>query len=239
MTLSWELAEYETPEQWLNETHAPWERMPGETDIQWERFQTYRDLGPGRSITLVASQLETSPATLRRNATLLHWEHRAARWDYHLDEIYRLEVIAHTKDMARRHAKVSEKALTALSLPLETLLARSPEEVAAELESQDIMKLFRLIGDTVKTMPNIMAAERLALGAPTDITRREEKHQVQIDYGDQERLVETLRAVIGTNILNEPGRAGSPGPIIDAEAHEIHPSDTTPETDSLPASTPD
>jgi hypothetical protein len=241
MALSWDLVEDAppTPDEWLNSTHAPWEMMPAENDQQFERFTLFREMGAGRSITQLATKLEMRPAYLYDLSTRFHWQHRAARWDYHLDEIYRREVVEHTKEMARRHAKVSEKALTALSLPLQTILAKDPEEITEALDAQDIMKLFRLIGDTVKTMPSIMAAERLAMGAPTDITRKEEQHRVQIDYGDQERLEETLRAVIGSNILDDALGARSSGPIIDAEIHEVHPDNPPPETDSLPAGTPD
>ena len=239
MALSWELVEETTPDEWHNSTETPWERMPGETDLQFARFVQYRDLGPGRMLATVAKEEGVTAGVLSIQASAGHWAHRAARWDWYLDQVYQHEVAEHTKQMARRHAAMSEKALTALALPIEVLLAKNPEEIRAELDAQDLMKLYNLIGQTVKNMPPMMNTERLAYGAPTDITRRQDEHTIQIDPEDQERLADILKAVIGTNILDDLRGEGITGEIVDAEVYEIHSSDTPPETDSLPARTAD
>lgn len=239
MAVSWELIEEITPDEWLNTTETPWERMPGETDLQFARFVQYRDLGPGRMLSTVAREENVTVGVISVQAASGQWQVRAARYDWHLDQVYQHEVREHTKQMARRHAAMSEKALTALALPIEVLLAKDPQEIIAELDAQDITKLYNLIGQSVKNMPPMMNSERLAYGAPTDITKRQDEHTIQIDPEDQERLADILKAVIGTNILDDLRGEGITGEIVDAEVYEIHSSDTPSETDSLPARTAD
>ncbi len=62
-----------------------WERQPAETDVGFEAFVAYRDLGPKRSQEKVATILGKRSATLGTWAVKNQWVERSCQWDAHID----------------------------------------------------------------------------------------------------------------------------------------------------------
>lgn len=65
----------------LDPDRDPWEQQPGESDLWFARFLSYRDLGRGRTLAKVAQTLARSDSHVRQYAGPHHWTERAAAWD--------------------------------------------------------------------------------------------------------------------------------------------------------------
>ena len=52
-----------------------------ETDKEYRAFQTYMNLGSGRSYAAVAEIVELAPETIQNYADRYEWQKRAAKWD--------------------------------------------------------------------------------------------------------------------------------------------------------------
>jgi len=104
-------------------TDKPWEQLPEESGPAFEAFSTYRDLGPGRTISAVAEKLRKSDSLLRRWKDRWNWRERATAYDSSIAEETRRKAIKDHRDMESRHIRIAmqlqKKALEALNL-LET-----------------------------------------------------------------------------------------------------------------------
>ncbi len=101
-------------------TGKPWEQQPGESGPAFEAFSTYRDLGPGRTVSAVAEKLRKSDSLLRRWKGKWGWQQRAAAYDASIAEEARRKAIKDRRDMENRHIglamQLQKKALEALNL---------------------------------------------------------------------------------------------------------------------------
>lgn len=64
----------------------PWDRQISETDVSFEAFVIYRDLGPGRSLEIVREKLGKSATLIERWSSKHDWGGRVAQWDTFLDQ---------------------------------------------------------------------------------------------------------------------------------------------------------
>lgn len=98
----------------------PWEQQPGESGPAFEAFSTYRDLGPGRTVSAVAEKLRKSDSLLRRWKGKWDWQRRAAAYDASIAEEARRKAIKDHPKMETRHIglamSLQKKALAALKL---------------------------------------------------------------------------------------------------------------------------
>lgn len=62
-----------------NLANFSWERQPGEKQLDFDRFEVYRDAGPSRTIRQVAKKLGLSPSTLPSAEN--SWVDRASAYD--------------------------------------------------------------------------------------------------------------------------------------------------------------
>lgn len=101
-------------------TDKPWEQQPGESGPAFEAFSTYRDLGPGRTVSAVVEKLRKSDSLLRRWKNKWEWQRRAAAYDASIAEEARRKAIKDHRDMEARHVglavQLQKKALEALKL---------------------------------------------------------------------------------------------------------------------------
>lgn len=65
----------------------PWDRQPGEPARAFQQFVLYRDMGPTRSPSRVASSLSLTRQAVQQKATAWAWVNRCAAWDRHLDRL--------------------------------------------------------------------------------------------------------------------------------------------------------
>ncbi|MET8679987.1 hypothetical protein ABZW18_20985 [Streptomyces sp. NPDC004647] len=120
----------------------PWERQSGESPQAFEAFAVYRDLGPTRSVTKVAQELDKSRTLLGRWSKQHAWVMRATAYDREQDRVFLVEQRQARRDIARRHAKLAQAFLGKAIARLQALEPRelTPGEllryfqVAAEIE---------------------------------------------------------------------------------------------------------
>ena len=120
----------------------PWERQSGESVQAFEAFAVYRDLGPARSVTKVARELDKSRALVGRWSRQFAWVVRATAYDREQDRLFLAEQAQARRDIARRHAKLAQAVQSKAVARLQALDPRelSPSEllryiqVAAEIE---------------------------------------------------------------------------------------------------------
>jgi len=147
-----------------------WERLPGETPLQYKRFQSYlqtTDPGTGkRSLERTTRITGTEPRIAVRASSRWHWRVRADLWDRHLETIAMQEYETKKRQSARRQAGVGQK-LQELAMAGTRALLANPERVA-EMSGNEIAKLAD-IGTKI---------ERLANSDPTAIS--EDRGQVKL-----------------------------------------------------------
>lgn len=139
----------------------PWERMTGEPPAAWAAFQTYRDLGQGRTIRKAAEVLGKSPAHLSEYSARFSWPDRAAAWDNELDRLTRADNVKAIRRMRQRHADLGEEALAKAAAALNKI----PDE---DLKPSDIARL----------MDVASRLERIARGDVGDVIEEREGEAV-------------------------------------------------------------
>ncbi len=123
-----------------------WERQGGESVQAFEAFTVYRDLGPARSVTKVARELDKSRALVGRWSRQFAWVMRATAYDREQDRLFLAEQAQARRDIARRHAKLAQAVQSKAVARLQALDPRelSPSEllryiqVAAEIERKAV-----------------------------------------------------------------------------------------------------
>lgn len=66
-------------------TNEPWARRDGETEVAFEAFRVYRDMGKTRNIRSVAQVLGKSNQLISRWSSLHDWVTRSSAFDNHRD----------------------------------------------------------------------------------------------------------------------------------------------------------
>lgn len=142
----------------LGTDREPWDRQNGESNRQYSRFITFRDLGRMRTLKQAVEILhgigDTSVQyrTLMQYAYEYRWTERAEAWDFAQDRLEAARMLALRREAQARHRKIASglmaKAVTAL-----TALQ------ASDMSARDIVAFFKQAVDI----------ETRALGEPTAI----------------------------------------------------------------------
>ena len=131
----------------------PWERQPKESDVAFEAFVTYRDMGTERSHAKVAQKVGKNKGLISRWSRVHGWTARIEAWTDEQDRIVREELVKGITTMRKNHTAIAEqmliKALKALQkLPIEEMTP----------------------GDIAKTVDVAAKLERLSRGEATERT---------------------------------------------------------------------
>lgn len=182
-----------------SEYSEPWNRLPHEGKARFDHFVYYRDLGPSRTFAQTARDIGLAVGSVQSMAKEYNWKDRVLAFDQHEDRIYQIRRQLAIKEMADRHGDLIVETLAGLSLPLKALMERfenDPDQLMADLDKQSTKKLIDLVARTSRLMPNLMSAERLARGMPTEIVQAETTINVkqQIDRDGIADVVATLEA---------------------------------------------
>jgi hypothetical protein len=185
----------------------PWERQPGEHDLQWQAFVVYRDapagrrtlttvyetLNPGRKVGVDAHH---APEPIPTWATQMRWSGRAVAYDIYQDQLYRqylegqrLAARVATADLG---AEMHEKAAEALAAYDAVAYVRVKDRETGEMKV--VQRTNMTISELVKLAEIGVKLQRLALGEQDGDGPRVAVG-VMVQVGDQE-LVEQARAVI-------------------------------------------
>lgn len=219
----------------------PWDRQPGETDAEWRYFQAYRNLGPARTIGRAAESLELTTQTLTNISSKNQWRQRVQAYDYWQDQIFLREQAEYMRTVGRRQAEQASQTLEALMKPVQAILMRMETDPSylADLTAMDVKQLIKLAQASARTLPGIMQAERLAIGAPTQITKHEGTIKHEHRDADPARLAELIGILGESTLLSQLTGEGGVGDFIEAEVIEVDSDESDTETASLPFSTSD
>lgn len=205
----------------------PWGKMDGETDRDYELFAHYLARGLSRTYADTARHHGISQPYVSRVANKNDWPDRVRAWDDYREKIYTSTVIQRTKKMAEDHAGIAAKGIAALSLVFEEILTRAeedPEGHKAELRELNFRGLFTMAEKAARALPNLMGAERLSRGLPTELTadiQVKENRVVVQTTEDLAEVVAGLFEVMDTGADADEGEGE--GEIVDAEVIEDDP----------------
>lgn len=148
----------------------PWERQPGEPSAAFEAFTVYRDLGADRSLAKAGQKLGKATHTLERWSVRWQWVARAQAWETAQDRARLQAQLRAAQAAGLRHAALAEQTLTALSQPVQALLARLRDDPDAleDLASRPVEDLLFLIARCAQAMKPVVEVERLARGLATE-----------------------------------------------------------------------
>ena len=153
----------------------PWGRMATETPRDYDMFSYYRSLGITRQKTQVAEKFGLTRNTIAMAAHKRNWDARCRAWDEKLERIYTTELILGVKEMAAIHAEKARAGIEALSVVFTAIQEQvsDPTELAYlmdEIKTLPIKTQMAMAKGAAQVMPNLMGAERLARGLPTELT---------------------------------------------------------------------
>jgi hypothetical protein len=220
----------------VNPHQMPWEKISGESKYQWALFSHYRDQGIRRSIRVTALWAEKHNLgtkkldTLEKYSNIVRqfqgknrWNDRCFAYDVEQERLYQLARSEAIRDMAERHEVQIEKAINGLMTPIDALTKAIDEdpEFMADLSKTDKKKLISLANLAARTIPSLMAAERLSRGMPTEIVSGVVEHQ-HVTSIDRDQIGEVLAVLGQAGVLNVGSPDSESGNIIDAEVVEVH-----------------
>jgi hypothetical protein len=168
--------------------HQPWGKMDVESERQYELFSYYRSLGRARTQTDVAKHFDVSRAYISKTASDRGWADRIDAWDTYKEQIYAQTVLEGVKEMAVKHAEIARDGIMVLSKPFEVLMQRlESEEGQNDLWEMNLQSLFKLVQKSTQILPNLMNAERLSRGMPTEISEQttHENHTIRLETSDE------------------------------------------------------
>lgn len=216
----------------------PWDRLPNETDYMWNLFLHYRESGLQRSLKKTAqyvidndlrSKNRTKKGTdksfvVDAYSTQYKWRSRCLAYDNEQERLYQLARSEAIRAMVSRHEEVIENAISGLMAPIEALnrAMSQDSEFVNSLSKTDAKKLIDLSNRAARTIPSLMAAERLARGMPTEIVGGVVEHQVVVSV-ERNQIGEILAILGQAGVLNVGDPGGGVGEIVDAEVVDVHP----------------
>lgn len=146
---------------------APWERQPDESAEAFEAWVLYRDGQPDATIRSVAEQLDKSRQLVGRWSSDWDWQRRLRAWQAEEDRARREGRLKAIEERSERQARIAQAGLEALAaVPAEVL--RRLKEDPQWLRGLERWDLLRMLGVSTRAMPQLVRAERLALGLSTE-----------------------------------------------------------------------
>ena len=159
-----------TPRPWEAAGRDPWEKLPDETAKAFSAFVIHRDSGPTRTVekTRIAyGETVGKPAGVHRRhledwARRYHWAERCDLWDLELDRRHRARDETLRDRVLNTHQLAAQLAMNAL---LDRLRGNEEDGIKpldpSEIDWAEVSRL----------LPQIVRAQRLALGEPTDFVK--------------------------------------------------------------------
>ena len=112
-----------------------------------------------------------APRNWKRTAVRWHWVQRAAAWDQHVDQVYRVEVAVKQAAARDRELHLAQGALSALSAPIWSLLEALHDPTVLPRLVQFIrsgpdalLAVVALVAQVSRPMAELIRVERIILG---------------------------------------------------------------------------
>lgn len=172
---------------------TPWGQMEGESASVYEKFNYYRSLGSSRTQVAVAQHFSMSTPSVNQLTKKFNWHRRVRAWDEHREKLYTVELVEGTKAMAHRHAEIAAKGIQSLATVFEAIgekMNTDPEGFLQELTSKDAKQLITIAQRSAAVLPNLMNAERLSRGLPTEISASLNVNEHRITVQTRDELAE-------------------------------------------------
>jgi hypothetical protein len=144
----------------------PWERQAGDSPQVWAAFVVYRDMGPGRSLRAVCSDMGKDLKTIGRWSSRHGWRAKVEAFDREQDRITRMAMIDKAIRMGERHAGEAIEVAKGLMVYPRAVLAKLENDPTAleKLAEEDLEKLMAGLLAAGKVLPAIWQAERVSRG---------------------------------------------------------------------------
>jgi hypothetical protein len=176
----------------------PWGKMDEETDRDYELFSYYRASGLSRSQSSTARHFGINQTRVHKVAHENDWGERVKQWDLYREKIYTTEVLEETKRMAKDHAKIAAKGIRAVSIAFDELLnridAQDPVHIK-EMNALGLKSLYAMVEKAARVLPNLMNAERLSRGLPTELSASMSYSESKIILQTTDDLAEIIRGL--------------------------------------------
>jgi len=166
-------------EPWLDaeDTHGNpqlWAQQPDESARAYALFRYYCSMPRiERSYVGADRHYGIKPAA-SKYANKYSWPERVAAWDLERDRIYQSRVLEKLREVGERQGDILGAAIEAVAIVYKPMIDRienDPEGVSEELAEKSIIQQHGMAMKASRVLPNLMAAERLAVGLPTQITQ--------------------------------------------------------------------
>ena len=115
---------------------APWERQSNESDVAFEAFAIYRDMGPERGYAKVAQKLHKSQTIINRWGRTHNWVSRTESWDSEQDRLVRESFTKGITAMRKKHIDTAAMMLVKALRGLQNLREddMTPRDIATMVD---------------------------------------------------------------------------------------------------------
>jgi hypothetical protein len=161
------MAKRKEPEQ-----ESMWDRMPGETPREYQKFCAYRDMNTAekpirtRSMAKLAKDIGFSQDHLRKISAKNEWVSRCAAYDAHLDEKAREQNEVDIMEMRKNHALLASQMIKKAA---KRLLTITEDEITAT----DIVRLVD-VGVKIERLSRGESTENKQISGEAKITHQGE-----------------------------------------------------------------
>lgn len=180
----------------------PWGQMLNETAREYEFFSHFRSQGITRTKRATARHFEVTPTHISTIATNRNWDARIKAWDDFRERVYTMELILGVKEMAHKHAEIAREGVEALATAFSGIVENMKDEekkaeFLAEIADLPVKTQLALAQGSARVIPNLMNAERLSRGLPTEISHELHSHEARVTIQTTDDLYDIITAVVG------------------------------------------
>lgn len=200
----------------------PWGKMSAESLHHYRLFDYYRSLNITRTRRAVAEHFGLARMTIEMLAGEKNWDARARAWDEYRERIYTAELLMGVKEMAHSHAETARQGIEALAIAFQAVVEGlededSRAELIAEINDLPVKQKLALAQKSAQVIPNLMNAERLSRGLPTEISASLNLNETRVTIQSTDDLYSVLSGLVGPLIA---ARSDGESDIVEGEIVE-------------------
>lgn len=199
------------------DTTNSWDRLPGEKSLWYDRFWTYVQLGPTRTLDECYRRRLVAEPSLSGTRAPSSWGEQARKWEWPAraaayDADYRERADARMDD---RKTWARERRLDVIERNLALVTAAIDAAQLDKLENEP-ERARRLLGVLRSFLHDLLVAYRLELGEPTAIEQRQGVEFSADDFAAAQSLVKEWQFMVsGVATVTAPAVAGGAGSETD------------------------